>query len=130
MEKVSVIISAFNAEAFISKALESLLRQTYSALEVLIADDGSVDNTREIIDDLARRDSRIVVSHNSRNRGVLRTRNRLLRCSAGKFITFLDADDWIDTDKIRSQVDFIELKGVDAVGVNYYRVDREGRVYE
>lgn len=103
---ISVVIPAYNCESFISNAIKSVLQQTYTNLEILIADDGSIDKTRMIIDSFE--DKRIIKSHNKFNEGNIRTRNRLFNESSGDYITIVDADDWIALDKIEKQ--FEEFK--------------------
>jgi glycosyltransferase involved in cell wall biosynthesis len=88
---ISVIIPAYNAELFIAKAIQCMLNQTYSYVEILIADDASTDNTRNIIDSFI--DIRIKKFHNSENLGYLKTCNKLFSKASGEYITFQDADD-------------------------------------
>lgn len=128
MELVSVVVAAFNVEIFIDRALQSLQNQTHANLEILVADDGSTDDTRARIDALAQRDPRIRTLHNHRNLGVVRTRNKLFQASTGSLITLLDSDDWIAPEKIEKQVSFLRGSDVQAVGVGFYRTDYEGNI--
>lgn len=98
-ELVSVIIPAYNAEAGIEKAIQSVLEQTYSKIECIVIDDGSEDQTREIVDSLAEKDQRIIVCH-SHNQGVSCARNKGLSLANGTYIAFLDSDDWMEPDMI------------------------------
>lgn len=91
MPTVSVIIPARNCEAYVAEAIESILKQTFSDWEILIADDGSTDATRSIIDGYD--DPRIRSFHNDRPMGVVYTRNKLLSQTRGDFIAWQDADD-------------------------------------
>src|SRR5262249_29917335 len=100
--KVSVVMSAFNAEAFIEEAIISILSQTYENVELVIADDGSMDNTRRVLDRLT--DRRIRRYDNKENLGYLRTRNRLFRLTTGEFVTLQDADDISLPNRIENQV--------------------------
>lgn len=120
MTLVSVVMAAFNAEDYIGHALESLLDQTHGHLEILVADDGSADGTRSLINRYAERDQRIKALHNEANLGVVRTRNKLLKMSTGSLITLLDADDWIAPRKIEKQVRHLTETGLGAVGVGYF----------
>lgn len=128
MELVSIVMAAFNVEKYIGQAMESLLAQTHRNLEILVADDGSTDRTRTLIDQLAQRDSRIKVLHNPRNLGVVRTRNKLFQASTGSLITLLDSDDWIAPEKIEKQVSYLRGSDVQAVGVGYYSTDSAGNI--
>ena len=100
---VSVIIPAYNAEAFIPKTLESVLLQTYRHLEILVVDDGSSDGTPEIISTFARQDSRIRVLHQS-NSGVATARNLAIDSAQGELIAPIDADDLWASDTVEKLV--------------------------
>src|SRR5262249_32870532 len=88
---VSILMTSFNAEAYIAEAIGSILRQTYSNWELLLADDCSTDQTRTVIAGFT--DPRIRVYHNDHNMHYLRTRNKLIPLVRGEFIALLDADD-------------------------------------
>ncbi|BAZ68339.1 MAG: glycosyltransferase family 2 protein [Pelatocladus maniniholoensis HA4357-MV3] len=89
---VSVIIPAYNAEAFISQTLNSVLSQTYKNIEVLVADDGSQDRTPEIVKSIAQKDQRVTLLQQS-NQGVAAARNLAIENSRGEYIAPIDADD-------------------------------------
>lgn len=89
---VSVIIPAYNAELFVERTLSSVLSQTYPNIEVVVVDDGSADNTPEIIKRFADEDSRVVFLQ-QKNSGVVEARNLGILESSGTLITFIDADD-------------------------------------
>ena len=97
--KVSILIPAYNAAAFLPKCLDSVLNQTYQDLQVVIVDDGSKDNTLEVCRKYAEKDSRIEVYHQE-NQGVAATRNHLLEKIKGDYVLFVDADDWIELDMV------------------------------
>ncbi len=102
---VSVVIPAYNAERFLGRAMRSALAQTYAHLELIVVDDGSTDGTAEVIRSF--RDRR--VQHLSQpNRGQGAARNLGIRASAGRYVTFLDADDVYLPEKVQRQVDFLE----------------------
>ncbi|MES3709721.1 glycosyltransferase [Pseudomonas putida] len=92
--KISVIMPAFNAEAFIETALRSLLAQSWSNLEILVVDDCSSDATVERVSELAREDSRIVLLQQPVNRGAYAARNTALKHATGTFVVNHDSDDW------------------------------------
>jgi glycosyltransferase involved in cell wall biosynthesis len=109
---VSIIIPTYNYGRFLRKALESCFAQTYQPLEIILIDDGSTDNTREILEGYKNR----VVYVYQENSGVSVARNRGLEIAAGEFITFLDADDYMPEDAIQTRVDaFSEYDGIGAV---------------
>ncbi len=103
---VSVIMPAYNAERYLVQAMDSLLAQTYQHWELLVADDGSRDSTRALIDSVD--DPRIRRYHQDTNQGYLKTWNSLLPKAAGTYITFLDADDYIHPDRLQRLVEFLE----------------------
>ena len=108
---VSVIIPCYNAVRWVSEAIQSCLNQTYQPLEVIVIDDGSTDQSLEVIksfDDKIRWES-------GSNRGGNHARNRGFALSRGDYIQFLDADDYLMPEKIARQVAFLESTGADVV---------------
>ncbi|MEQ9672352.1 glycosyltransferase family 2 protein [Coleofasciculus sp. G2-EDA-02] len=114
---VSVIIPAYNAEAFIEKTLKSVLSQTYQNLEVLVVDDGSQDRTPEIIKSIAQQDKRVVLLQ-QKNAGVAAARNLGIEKSQGEFIAPIDADDIWYPENIEKQVQCF-LESDPSVGLVY-----------
>lgn len=92
---ISIIIPVYNAEKYLCKCLDSIIKQTFTDFEVLLIDDGSTDNSGEICDYYAKLDNRITVFHKT-NEGVSSARNMGLNNAVGEWITFVDADDWLD----------------------------------
>ena len=93
---VSIIVPVYNVkEEYLHKCLESILAQTLPNIEIIIIDDGSTDNSFRICEEYAGRDSRIVLISQS-NSGVSVARNKGIKAARGKWITFVDADDWIE----------------------------------
>lgn len=105
---VSVIIPAYNREQFISRAVESVLNQTFQRAEVIVVDDGSTDRTIEVLAPFV---GRIRVIHQD-HRGVGAARNAGIRAAKGRWIAFLDTDDWWKPPKLERQMQFIEKYGV------------------
>lgn len=114
---VSVIIPAYNAENFICKTLESVLAQTYTNIEVLVVDDGSLDKTSEIVKSFAQRDNRVILLQQS-NQGVATARNLAIAKSKGEYIAPIDADDIWYPQKIEKQVQWL-LNSDSSVGLVY-----------
>ena len=102
---LSVLLPVYNAEAYVSEALESILNQTFKDFEVLVADDGSVDSTRQIID--AYEDSRIRRLHSDVNRGKVAICDFLLKYAEGVYVTVHDGDDWSDVNRFEKQVSLL-----------------------
>lgn len=94
---ISVIIAAYNVEKYIEKCIYSLLEQSYSSFELIIIDDGSTDTTGLLCDKMEKEDARIHVYH-TRNNGVSEARNIGIKRAKGKYITFVDADDFVARD--------------------------------
>ena len=93
--KISIIVPAYNLEKYIKRCLMSILHQTYSNLEIIVVNDGSTDNTRVIIDEIAAIDSRIVPIH-QKNKGVFFSRIEGIKKATGNWIGFVDGDDEIE----------------------------------
>lgn len=104
---VSVVIPAFNAAPYIERTLRSASRQTYAALEIIVVDDGSTDDTARLVERMALSDPRIRLLTTS-NRGVASARNTGIQLSSGRFVAFLDADDLWHQTKIEKQVNALD----------------------
>ncbi len=105
--KVSVIIPVYNVEEYLKKCVSSVCNQTYKNLEIILVDDGSPDKSGALCDKLAKKDSRIVVFH-KKNGGVSSARNLGLEKVTGKYVTFVDSDDWLPQAAIADLVNGIE----------------------
>lgn len=109
MPLVSVILPTYNRSKYISKAIESVWRQSYKNLELIIINDASTDATNELIDNLAKYNPKIIILHNETNLGLVASLNKGIAVSRGKYIARLDDDDiWCDEKKLEKQVDFLE----------------------
>lgn len=107
---VSIIMPAYNAQAYIAQSIESVLAQTYKNFELLICNDASKDNTLEIITNLSKLDDRILLLENKNSKGVSGARNTAIFESKGKYIAFLDSDDLWHKDKLEKQINLLEEK--------------------
>ena len=92
---ISVIVPIYNAEKYLNKCLASIVNQTYRDLEIILVNDGSMDESLAICEKYKQADKRIVIV-NKRNEGLVRARKDGIRIAKGEYITFVDADDWID----------------------------------
>lgn len=115
---VSIIIPAYNIEAYIADCVESVLGQTYRNLEIIIVNDGSTDGTAVCCNDLAVSDSRITVIH-QKNAGVVSAREAGISASHGQFLSFIDGDDWVEPDMIEEMVG--EIGNADMISAGVYR---------
>lgn len=102
---VSIIMPAYNASAYIAEAIQSVLNQTWTNWELIIVDDGSTDDTLQIAQSFARKDSCIQVYH-QHNQGGCVARNEALKHIAGDYVQYLDADDMLDKDKLAKQLEY------------------------
>lgn len=114
---VSVIITAYNRELFISEAIESILNSTYNNIELIIVDDCSVDNTYSIAKSFEKRDTRITVYLNSSNIGDYPNRNKAAGYATGKYLKYVDSDDYIFPNTIEVMVDIMENNSTAAFGI-------------
>lgn len=121
MPSVSIIIPAWNAEKYIRRCAESVLKQDFADFELIIVDDGSTDATPAILDELAAADERVRVIHQE-NSGVSVSRNRAIEQARGKYIQFLDADDWMTSDSTKMLFRTAEENRCDMVVADFYRV--------
>lgn len=108
MPKVSIIMPVYNAEKYVSEAIESVINQSYPDWELLIVDDGSSDRSPEIIDAYSRKDARIKSFH-KKNEGVSMARNFALNRIHGKYVTFIDSDDVYHADRLDRMLRVFEL---------------------
>lgn len=97
MTKLSIIVPVYNVEKYLSKCLESLIKQTLKDIEIICVNDGSMDNSLAILKEFASKDSRIRIIDNQ-HQGVAKTRNTGIEQSTGEYIGFVDSDDYIDID--------------------------------
>lgn len=121
---VSIIMPSYNTADYILKSIESVLMQTYTNWELLIVDDCSSDNTREILDGIS--DERIKVYYNEQNSGAALSRNKALREAKGKWIAFLDSDDLWTSDKLEKQISFMKNNDYHFSYTEYAQIDEKG----
>ena len=127
MPLVSVLMPAFNSELYIAEAIESILNQTYSNIELIIFDDGSTDNTRAVIEKY--QDPRILKIFSNKNYGVVRARNDMIDKASGKYIALMDSDDIADPIRLKYQVMQLELGEFDVIGSAQLVLNQEtGRI--
>lgn len=121
--EVSIIIPAYNTEAYIARAIESALGQTLSAIEVIVVDDASTDATREVIARFC--DPRLRVFYNSQNRGVSVSRNKAIAQASGKWIALLDSDDWYAPERLEKLLAIAQVQEADLICDDLYCI-RDG----
>ena len=116
MKKISVIIPIYNAEMYIEECIESVRKQTIQDLEIVCVDDGSLDDSESIIQKIASKDLRIKLIR-QKNQGAGNARNNGLKNATGKYVAFLDADDYFyDIDALKKMVERCEKDKVNVCG--------------
>lgn len=115
-EIVSIIVPVYNVEKYLARCMNSLLSQTYKELQIIVVNDGSTDNSLMILQSYT--DPRIIII-NKENGGLSSARNVGIKHATGKYVTFIDSDDWIHPNTISSMVAAAEKYGADIVDVQY-----------
>lgn len=124
---VSVVIAVRNAADTLGMALDSLRRQTWSNIEILVVDDASTDGTVDVIADQARADDRVVLLRNAGVSGAYGARNTGIATACGAYVAFHDADDWAHPRRIERQVAAVEASGMGSV-CSHIRLNAEGHI--
>ena len=126
LEKVSIVMPAFNGEVSISKSIDSILSQSYKNFELLITDDNSTDSTSDIIFEYKNKDDRVKYLLNSEDKGAHSARNNSIKNATGTYIAFLDSDDSWYPKKLELQIEAMKKSNCLASHSSYYRVDEGG----
>lgn len=126
---ISVIIPVYNVEKYITVSINSILKQAYNNLEVILVDDGSVDNSGNICDNFAKSDNRIKVIHKA-NSGVSAARNTGLEEATGEYVCFIDSDDYVTEGYIKDMYDTATKYKADIVTTNQFKIWNDGKTVE
>lgn len=113
--KVSICVPVYNVEKYIRRCIESLLNQTHQDIEVIIVNDCSPDNSSTIIQEYAKKDSRVVVFNHDINKGLMTARRTAYMNAKGDYITFVDSDDYLPNDSIEKLLNAIQTSSADVV---------------
>lgn len=124
---ISVIVPVYQVEKFLERCIDSIINQTYSNLEIILIDDGSVDNSGKICDEYELKDSRIKVIHQN-NKGLSSARNKGVEIAKGDYIAFVDSDDWINSDMYETLMKVMQTFYLDIV--RCAAVETDGKKYE
>lgn len=117
-ELISVAVAVYNSDAYLERAITSLLNQTYRNLEIILVDDGSTDGCPEICDRFAAQDSRIKVIH-KKNGGLFTSRNTGIENATGTYLAFLDGDDWVEADMYEKMLSAMREHGAELAVCRY-----------
>ena len=125
--KISIVIPVYNVKPYLERCVSSVLCQTFKDLEIILVDDGSIDGSGALCDELANRDVRIRVIHQE-NKGVVEARNTGIDNATGEYIIFVDSDDyWLFDDGLQTLVDNCELQ-TDMVAFKDVNIWKGGRI--
>lgn len=127
-DKISVIVPIYNREKYLERCVTSIINQTYENLEIILVDDGSKDKSGEMSDLFAEKDHRIKVIHKE-NGGLSSARNAGIDIATGKYIAFIDGDDWIEKCMYQVLVDLAETQNADIVECKFQRVVDENEKF-
>lgn len=123
MIEISAIIPVYNGEKYLNRCIDSILNQIFNNWEIILVDDGSTDMSGIICDKYAKNDERIKVVHKI-NGGVSSARNVGIDNANGKYITFIDCDDWVEKDFFEKAINFIKEKNIDVLVTGYILEDK------
>jgi teichuronic acid biosynthesis glycosyltransferase TuaG len=125
-ELISIITPAFKAGRFVGDAIGSVIAQDYAQWEMLIADDCSPDDTVDRVEEWTKRDSRIRLIRQPQNGGPAAARNAALAGSSGRYIAFLDSDDFWLPHKLSRQIEFMRVNGAAVSFTGFRRISEDG----
>lgn len=123
---ISVIIPVYNSERYLRKCIDSIINQTLKEIEIILINDGSTDNSFEIMEKYRQKDERIIVI-NTNNGGVSSARNKGIEIANGDYIIFIDSDDWCDYEMLEEMYNFAKKNKLDFVGCGYIMETINGR---
>jgi glycosyltransferase involved in cell wall biosynthesis len=132
MYLVSVIMSTYNEkELYIREAIESILNQTYSNLEIIIVlDNPNNYKLKEIVNEYWQNDHRIIIIENERNLGLANSLNKALEASKGEYIVRMDADDIAEIDRIKKELDYLIENNYDLIGSKFKKIGENGQTLQ
>lgn len=126
--QISVLIPVYNSAKYLPECLKSLEEQTFQDFEIICINDGSKDNSLSVLEDFQKRDGRIKII-NQNNQGIAITRNRLLKEGSGKYIAFIDSDDWVKPDYFKMLFNAAESANADIIKCRFVEFDDNNKTY-
>lgn len=120
---MSILIPFYNVEQYLNQCLDSIQKQTYTNIEVLLIDDASTDGSREICEQYVQQDNRFKLIHLPNNNGLANARNLGIANSTGEYILFVDGDDWVEHTIVETLLRAAKENDSDLVTASYYRLD-------
>ena len=126
---VSIITPSFNSSKFVQECVNSVVSQTYTNWELLIVDDFSQDNSKELLLNLKKKDERIKVTFLDKNIGAAEARNIAIQQAKGKYIAFLDSDDYWEKEKLANQIEFMKSNDIAFSFSSYIPISEDGKLF-
>ena len=131
MVKISIIVAVYNKEKYLKKCLESLVNQTLSNIEIIVVDDKSTDNSRDIIKYYEKQyKNKVKAIYNKKNMGIGYTRNSGIKIASGEFLGFVDADDYVSLDMYEKYYEFANRNKLDLVTGYYTKFGSENILFK
>lgn len=127
MSKISIIVPIYNSEKYLKQCIESLITQTFKNIEIILINDGSTDKSKQICEEYAVKDDRIKLI-NKNNEGVSVARNIGIKIATGKYIAFIDSDDWLEPIYLETLYNEISKNNADLVICNYNIIRRNKKI--
>lgn len=127
IEKISIIIPIYNVDKYLDKCLDTIINQTYKNLEIILINDGSTDNSLNICKTYAKKDERIIIL-NKENEGVSISRNKGIKIATGKYVVFMDADDYVASNHVEHLYNCMIENNVDLVISNAIDIKEDGTI--
>lgn len=124
--KISIIIPVYNVEKYIRQCIDSVLDQTFKDFELILVDDGSTDNSGEILDEYGKKDSRVIAIH-KKNEGCPAARNDGLKAGQGDYIYLMDSDDYLEPDTLEAMYESAVKNDADVVIADHYEFKQDGQ---
>ncbi len=121
MVKVSIIVPVYNTASYLEKCLDSLVNQTLKEIEIIVVNDGSSDNSQDIIDDYIKKYPNLIKGFKNKNLGISKTRNFGITKAKGQYIAFIDSDDYVDVNVFLDGYEFASLNDLDIVVWDFYK---------
>lgn len=128
MPEVSIIVPIYNVEKYLRRCIDSILNQTFEDFELILIDDGSTDDSASICEEYVIKDKRVKYIYQD-NRGVSEARNKGIESCCGKYIQFIDSDDYVDRDFIEILIKKIKKDKSDIAFIGFYNEYDNGEVY-
>ena len=128
--KISIIVPVYNAEKYLSRCLDSILDNSYNNIEIIIINDGSTDNSQNIINKYKKKYPQYIIAEEQENKGPAETRNSALKIASGEYIMFIDSDDYIEKDYLENYVKYLKDDNYDVIFGGYLKTTDDKVLYE